>query len=115
MEILPKRSSVSGKSPDASSLQKGEIAINIFSGTEGLYTKNSEGVVVKLGGPDIYSLIGSYDSSTGSATGVYEKIVDNEETVGEVLCRLLERVESLESQVVGLKERIDYLESGGEI
>jgi hypothetical protein len=110
MEILPKRSSVSGKSPATSNLQTGEIAINIYPGTEGLYTKNSDGAVVKIGGTDTYTLIGSYSD----ATGICGDIVTNEEVTSEILSRLMEKIEALESQVAGLKERIDYLELGND-
>lgn len=57
--IIPKRSSVGGKSPSASDLQVGELAVNLADGL--IFTKNTSGQVITLGGSP---------SGSGSVTSV---------------------------------------------
>lgn len=113
MEILPKKSTVEGFAPPTESIVAGEIAINIYKGTEGLYTKNSAGEVIKIAGSDIYTLIGTYDPDTKTGTGVYEALLDNEEVISEVLNRLNERIQNLEDIIKILKEKVENLEGNG--
>lgn len=113
MEILPKKSEVEGYAPPTESIIKGEIAINIYKGTEGLYTKNSSGEIVKIAGSDIYTLIGTYDPNTKTGTGVYKALLDNEEVISEALTRLNERVQNLEDIIRLLKEKVENLEANG--
>lgn len=113
MEILPKKSTVEGFAPPTKSIVAGEIAINIYKGTEGLYTKNSAGEVIKIAGSDIYTLIGTYDPDTKTGTGVYKALLDNEEVISEALNRLNERIQNLEDIIKILKEKVENLEGNG--
>lgn len=113
MEILPKRSQVEGFAPPTESILAGEIAINIYKGTEGLYTKNSAGEVIKIAGSDIYTLIGTFDPDTKTGTGVYKALLDNEEVISEALNRLNERIQNLEDIIKILKEKVENLEGNG--
>ena len=113
MEILPKKSTVEGFAPPIESIVAGEIAINIYKGTEGLYTKNSAGEVIKIAGSDIYTLIGTYDPDTKTGTGVYKALLDNEEVISEALNRLNERIQNLEDIIKILKEKVENLEGNG--
>lgn len=113
MEILPKRSQVKGFAPPTESILSGEIAINIYKGTEGLYTKNSAGEVIKIAGSDIYTLIGTFDPDTKTGTGVYKALLDNEEVISEALNRLNERIQNLEDIIKILKEKVENLEGNG--
>lgn len=115
MEILPKKSTVEGFAPPTESIVAGEIAINIYKGTEGLYTKNSAGEVIKIAGSDIYTLIGTYDPESKTGTGVYKALLDNEEVISKALARLNERVQYLEEAIKMLKKRLENLEGNGKI
>ena len=57
MIIIPKRSVLLGHVPTPDQLEEGEIAINIASGGEKIYVKNTEGEIVLLGGSELYTLI----------------------------------------------------------
>jgi len=53
-KIVPKKSTVSGKIPDAASLSSGEIAINLTDGK--LYAKHTDGTIVNLSGaPELHT------------------------------------------------------------
>lgn len=53
--ILLKRTDVLNKEPNAESLDYGELAINYASGSEGIFLKNNESEIIKIGKVDLSS------------------------------------------------------------
>ena len=64
------RSSVSGRTPSADALMAGEIAVNDYAGSEKLFIKNSEGVVIPfISESQINAKIDALDKSASAVDG----------------------------------------------
>lgn len=69
VKIQHLRSEVASKRPQATSLLTGEIALNIDSGTPGLFIKNTSGQVVKVGPVEVGSSIPNATPASGGSSG----------------------------------------------
>ena len=125
--ISLKKSTVKGKAPDASVLAEGELAANIFKGTEKIYLKNGSEEVVSFS-PDGTHLPLSggtvsgdtefngdvkivYPDSSSQTVSLREVMVDNEMTISAALNDLNTRNNELSAKVTEQKTDIDNLKA----
>jgi len=88
--IIPKKSSVTGKVPDSTSLAVGEIAVNLADGK--IYTKRSDNTVINLSGSleghthsisDVSGLQTELDGKVDSVNGLEGAVVLISDDIGE--------------------------------